>query len=157
MQTFFKFSAHTTALSAALLAMGAASGAIAATDGQTYVGKAVKVGDGTGQVVVMTDDAGNPTSIAVSLTPDAVKGQPTELNKQSPEGSWDYALPMPADSPQTGYSEVMIDWNPHGHPPQDVYTVPHFDFHFYALSPDKVKQIKFTGPDDPAIKVSDPG
>lgn len=157
MQTFYKISLHTTVFGTALLALGAASSAIAAADVNTYVGKAVKVGDGTGQVVVEADATGNPTSIAVSLTPDAVTGQPTELNKQSPEGGWSYALPMPTDGPETGYSEVMIDWNPHGHPPQDVYTVPHFDFHFYALSPDKVEQIKFTGPDDPAIKVSDAG
>ena len=24
-----------------------------------------------------------------------------------------------------------VDWNPMGHPPENVWTVPHFDFHFY--------------------------
>jgi hypothetical protein len=137
--------------------MGAASGAMAATDAKTYVGEPAKVGDGTGQVIVKTDDAGNPASIAISLTPNAVKGQPTELNKHFPEGGWEYALPIPTDGPETGYSEVVVDWNPHGHPPKDVYTVPHFDFHFYELNPDKVKQIKFTGPKDPAINVTAKG
>lgn len=121
-----------------------------------HEGKAVKVGNGTARLVVETDASGKPTSIGISMTADALEGLPTELNKASAEGSWDYELPMP-EGVTTGYSEVVIDWNPHGHPPPHVYTVPHFDFHFYMIPPAQIKAIKFTGPKDPAIQVSDKG
>ena len=28
----------------------------------------------------------------------------------------------------------MVDWNPNGHEPDHVYTLPHFDFHFYQVT-----------------------
>jgi hypothetical protein len=93
----------------------------------TQEGEAVKLGNGTAQVVVTTDEDRNPVSIAVSMTAGAFDGLPTELNKDTPEGSWEFPLPMPEGS-NTGYKEVVIDWNPHGHPPPEIYTVPHFDF-----------------------------
>lgn len=117
-------------------------------------GDAVKIGKGTAQVVVDTDKKGKPISIGVSMTPGVLEGLPTELNKKTAEGSWEFALPMPKGS-KTGYTEVMVDWNPHGHPPPHVYTVPHFDFHFYTMSPKEVEAIKFTGPKDAAAMVSD--
>jgi hypothetical protein len=122
----------------------------------TEMGKAVTIGNGSAQTVVTTSEDGKPTSIAVSMTPGALDGLPTELNKSTPEGSWEFSLPLPAGV-DTGYTEVMVDWNPHGHPPPKIYTVPHFDFHFYVIDPKTVDAIKFSGPDDPAAKVSDAG
>jgi hypothetical protein len=119
-----------------------------------YKGTAVHVGKGSARIVIQTDKAGNPSSVAVMMTPGALQGLPTKLNKKAPEGSWIYPLPMPKHGPKTGYTEVVIDWNPHGHPPPHIYTVPHFDFHFYGISPAAVKAISFTGPKDPATKVS---
>lgn len=34
----------------------------------------------------------------------------------------------------TNFKHFVMNWNPHGHPPPHVYTVPHFDFHFYTQS-----------------------
>lgn len=120
----------------------------------TYKGAPVHVGKGTARIVVQTDKSGKLSSVAVMMTPGALKGLPTKLNKKTPEGSWEYPLQMPKHGPKTGYTEVVIDWNPHGHPPPHIYTVPHFDFHFYGISPAAVKKISFTGPKDPATKVS---
>jgi hypothetical protein len=36
---------------------------------------------------------------------------------------------------------ITIDWNPEGHEPKDVYDVPHFDFHFYFISKERVSAI----------------
>jgi hypothetical protein len=36
---------------------------------------------------------------------------------------------------------ISIDWNPAGHEPEDVYDVPHFDFHFYFISKERVNAI----------------
>jgi hypothetical protein len=120
----------------------------------TYKGAPVHVGKGTARIVVKTDKSGKPSSVAVMMGPDALRGLPTGLNKKSPEGSWEYPLPMPKDGPKIGYTHVVIDWNPHGHPPPHVYTVPHFDFHFYGISEAARKKVSFTGSKDPAIKVS---
>jgi len=129
-----------------------AAGGIA--EAATYKGASVRIGNGTARVVVRTDKSGNPSSVAVVMSQGALKGLPTELNKKTAEGSWEFALPMPKHGPQTGYTQVVIDWNPHGHPPPHVYTVPHFDFHFYGISPAAVEKISFTGPKDPATVVS---
>jgi hypothetical protein len=40
-------------------------------------------------------------------------------------------LPLSGTAP---FQLVEIDWNPQGHEPQGVYTVPHFDVHFYVIT-----------------------
>ena len=159
MEKFVKWLARTTSLvSAALpLVTGMAMTALAAEapSGRTYEGAPVSVGHGTASVIVRCDAADMPVSVAVMLSEDALTGLPATLNSETREGSWEYALPMPTQGPKTGYSQVVIDWNPQGHPPPHVYTVPHFDFHFYVAKPDEVQQVSFKGPDDAATKVTD--
>lgn len=31
----------------------------------------------------------------------------------------------------TAFKWLLINWEPQGHPPQEIYTIPHFDVHFY--------------------------
>lgn len=138
---------------AAGVAVGFSGSAYAAT----YKGKPVAIGHGTARVVIRTGTAGTPESVAVELSDGALDGLPTELNKASAEGSWEFDLPMPANGPKTGYRMVAVDWNPHGHPPPGIYTVPHFDFHFYVIDDAHVAKVAFTGPEDPAAVVSDKG
>lgn len=133
-----------------------ASFTCATSHAASYEGAPVHVGQGNARVVVRTNSSGQPASVSVVLSQDALKGLPTALNNKTAEGSWEYSLPMPAAGPKTGYSEVMMDWNPQGHPPPHVYTVPHFDFHFYGIDKGAVERISFKGPTDPATKVSDP-
>ncbi|MBW3623419.1 MAG: cytochrome C [Armatimonadetes bacterium] len=47
-------------------------------------------------------------------------------------------------SAQTFVNHLNIGWNEHGHPPQGVYTVPHFDIHFYNQTPAQVQAINCT-------------
>ncbi|MCC6443952.1 MAG: cytochrome C [Armatimonadetes bacterium] len=35
-----------------------------------------------------------------------------------------------------------LGWEPQGHPPANIFTVPHFDLHFYDMSPDQVALIQ---------------
>ncbi|MGH9587099.1 MAG: hypothetical protein ACRD3F_09125 [Acidobacteriaceae bacterium] len=46
----------------------------------------------------------------------------------------------PAVAKETGFTYANIYWNPHGHGPS-AYQVPHFDFHFYFVSPHEVGEI----------------
>jgi len=140
-----------------LVLAGATAGFSGAAFAATYEGEPVAVGKGTARVVVRTDGSGAPESVAVKLSGHALDELPADLNKETSEGQWEFLLPMPADGPQTGYRNVSMDWNPQGHPPQEIYTVPHFDFHFYVMDAADVAQITFASAADPAIGVSDKG
>jgi hypothetical protein len=39
------------------------------------------------------------------------------------------------------FNHVELGWNPHGHEPEFIYGLPHFDFHFYNVSPQEVAAI----------------
>ena len=41
----------------------------------------------------------------------------------------------------TPFDHVSMHWNPSGHEPEHVYTLPHFDFHFYTTTPEETMQI----------------
>src|SRR5579885_790159 len=103
---------------------------IAPANAATYSGKPTAIGNGTGRVVVRTDAAGNPAAVMIVLTAGALQGLPP---KEKPNGEWEYVLAMPS-GPKTGFDHISVDWNPHGHPPPKIYGVPHFDFHFYAIT-----------------------
>jgi len=91
-------------------------------------GPAVAVGNGSARAVVM--EQGNTVqSIGIQLTDDALTNLPTTM----PATEWQLTLPTGAAVSQ--WDHLTLDWNPQGHPPPMVYTVPHFDFHFYMISP----------------------
>ncbi|SFR86221.1 hypothetical protein SAMN05216559_0192 [Halomicrobium zhouii] len=46
--------------------------------------------------------------------------------------SLEFFVPFP-DVEETSIRFLGLNWNPGGHPPPDVYGVPHFDVHFHAL------------------------
>lgn len=48
-------------------------------------------------------------------------------------------LPAAAEE-QTGFSELTMYWEAHGHPP-GPYLTPHFDFHFYFVPPQELAAI----------------
>jgi len=105
----------------------------------------------TARVIVRTDASGKPMSVAAMLSAGALEGLPTEPNKNTREGALAHAR-APGRRPATLMSSST--GNPHGHRPPNVYTIPHFDIHFYVVRADKVGQVAFKGADDPAIKVS---
>jgi hypothetical protein len=39
------------------------------------------------------------------------------------------------------FNHVELGWNPHGHEPEFIYGLPHFDFHFYNVSTAEVASI----------------
>lgn len=54
-------------------------------------------------------------------------------------------LHLPDDVDAQPFTFIGFHYNPQGHPPADVYTVPHFDMHFYMIPEETVEQIT-TGP-----------
>lgn len=59
-------------------------------------------------------------------------------------------IPLPDEVRQrTGFDHFEMSWEHHGHPP-GPYLTPHFDFHFYTLSPDRVRAIDCADATKPA-------
>lgn len=87
---------------------------------------------GTGRAVswIKYDDAGKPTSLGVTIDSAGLASLPA-----APVTGTPYVLNLSADAIAiTGYNHIGLDWNPMGHPPDSIYTVPHFDAHFYMIS-----------------------
>lgn len=92
-------------------------------------GPPTKVGNGMARAYVVVDDkdAKTPLELGIALDAKALEGLP------SAQMGYMYLLRLPAHAPDP-YKLVELDWNPHGHEPPGVYTVPHFDFHFYTIT-----------------------
>ena len=93
----------------------------------TFNGTATKVGAGTARSWVETDDQNHPKTVGISFDKTAFTNLPAGDEAE-------YMLPLPAKGSLTPFTMVMLDWNPHGHPPAHVYDLPHFDMHFYMMS-----------------------
>ena len=92
-------------------------------------GPEVTVGDGEAWTEITYAANGEPTSVAVVFTEDALDNLPTG----SPHAH-EFLLPLPEEADVQPYTHATLDWNQHGHAPPGVYDVPHFDIHFYFIS-----------------------
>lgn len=106
-----------------------------------FRGEAQAMGDGQAWTWVKTDSQGRPVSIGITLTESALGGLPTEGGHSCCDGP-QWTLPLPKDASSGPVQHVVVNWNPQGHPPEGVYTVPHFDFHFYTISEAERLKIK---------------
>lgn len=129
---------------ALLFALMLVTGSAGASEPRVFAGEAVAVGNGLARVVVAADASGAPTSVSVVMTAAALEGLP-EAHGEHP--AWEYLLPMPNQGPVTGYDHVGLDWMPAGHSPDGIYSVPHFDVHFYLIDADARQAITFEGAD----------
>lgn len=70
----------------------------------------------------------------------AIESAPLDLEMVFPPSPV-AVIPLPDEVAQaTGFNHLMINWEPHGHPPA-LFAVPHFDFHFYTVDPAVVTAI----------------
>ena len=127
------------------------------SDGSEVVeGPSVSIeGGGSAYAWVRLGPDDRPEAIGVSLSEagyesltDTSDGHTSGLAKH---GAVHLELEVPDEAPAP-YEHATLDWHPEGHPPPGVYTVPHFDAHFYFLSPQARKAIEAgpaqTFPDD---------
>lgn len=111
----------------------------------TFEGENKTLGNGTVYSWVKLDNKGNPSSIGVNFTESALKGLP--------EGAVvEYTLALPEEAASTAYDHIGVDWNPEGHDPHGIYDTPHFDFHFYMISPEE--RDKITASEEDSEKLS---
>lgn len=113
--------------------------------GQTILGDVLPFGNGTARSWVHVDGRGEPTTLGITLTEAALEGLPAEV---TPGLIWmvEYILSIP-EMPLLPFDHIGVNWNPRGHIPAGIYNVPHFDFHFYTISPEQRSQITARGED----------
>lgn len=112
----------------------------------TFKGPQVEMGDGKARSWITISHEGVPQEIGIEMTAEAVMSMPTAR----PAGAeLDFLLPLHQKAQAlTPFDHIVIDWNPGGHPPPGIFTVPHFDFHFYMIS---VQERLAIAPTDPFV------
>ena len=103
----------------------------------TYKADAQDVGNGTAQAWLKVDADGMAEEFGITLSKAALEGLPSD------EMHYDYHLDLPtADGEEIlGIKSIHLDWNPQGHPPSPIYTIPHFDMHFYVIPESTIENI----------------
>jgi hypothetical protein len=109
----------------AVACSGDVTGTVAPT---TEFGATIVLGNGTARSYLISQGS-TPTELGIALSATALDG----LQTVPQMGGYESLLPLPAHNP-TQFQVIGLNWNPGGHPPPLVYTVPHFDFHFYMTS-----------------------
>lgn len=107
--------------------------------GRIVYGEAVPFGTGTARTLVTLDLDGTPKTVGVSLSPTALNGLPPE--PPADDTGWLYRLPLPNGVQLPPYDHVGLYWNPKGHEPNGVYTIAHFDVHFFMSAPESLDAI----------------
>ena len=116
----------------------------------TYEGASVNVGNGTAHTFVTLDKDQKPITIGIRMSATALDGLPTNGDPNMGGEVPPYMLAMPPQASSSGYNHSEVDWNPHGHDPLFAYGVPHFDFHFYMITPQEQSDV-VPGPDTFAV------
>lgn len=123
-------------LAAIPLHTAAATGNVQMLDGERK-----PLGAGSAYSWVKLNADGQPQSIGITFTDDALA--------KLPQKDTELALALPS-ADGLAFKTAVIDWNPQGHPPPHVYDVPHFDFHFYVI--DEATRMAIGSKGDPAPK-----
>ncbi len=106
---------------------------------QTYKGATVQLHNGKAWSSVKVDKTGKPLQLAITINNAALNSLPTG-GSQGHDHSNNLVVPLhPKAVSGTPFKFVGLNWNPAGHPPQNIYTLPHFDFHFYMVTPAEVE------------------
>ena len=86
-----------------------------------------------------TDDGGNLSSLGVHIDGETLAGfgdDEVAAHLHFPEETADGD-----DVDLHQFTFTGFHYNPAGHPPPEIYTVPHIDFHFYMMAEDDVQNI----------------
>ncbi|WP_190511244.1 DUF5602 domain-containing protein [Oscillatoria sp. FACHB-1407] len=97
------------------------------------------LGEGTVRTYVKLDAQNQLQEVGVILTEAALADLPDDATE--------YVLQLPPQATGIAFTHVGLDWRSHGHPPAPIYGSPHFDVHFYTLTPEEREQITATGSD----------
>lgn len=109
----------------------------------THYGPTQSIGDGTVQTfVTMTGSV--PTTLGVRISESVLASLPVEPGPV--HGAHETLLALPSDISVAPFDHISFDWQPNGHAPDGVYTLPHFDVHFYMMTGAERDAISSTRP-----------
>ena len=111
---------------------------------ETVFGPSQPLGNGTVKTFVTLDDAGSPPkSVYGSRRPHWT------VYLRTPVLAEMVMLAFPDQAARTAFNHVMLNWNPQGHEPPELFGKPHFDFHFDMVDMSTMQAIN---PDDPRLR-----
>lgn len=97
----------------------------------TFYGPTVQMGNGHARSWVNISHDDKALAIGYEITNDALAGLPEDPTAFAAST---FILPLHQKAkPLTPFDHLVINWNVHGHEPQHVFDIPHFDFHFYRI------------------------
>ncbi|MBC6606877.1 hypothetical protein H8B13_08605 [Hymenobacter sp. BT188] len=105
---------------------------------KTYYGPAVPMGRGVARAWVTVNADRKPIALGIDVSAKSVMTQgdhPTE-----------YTLQLPHQVAVPPFDHIDFGWNPEGHEPDGIYTLPHFDLHFYMITQALQASIPFLAP-----------
>jgi len=102
----------------------------------------VKVHDGKAWTSVKINKRGDPEQLAITIDDAALNSLPIggEGGHDHSDGN-NWILKFHPKASVIAFDHAGLDWNPAGHEPEPIYGKPHFDFHFYMISPEAVAAI----------------
>lgn len=145
------------AAAAAALLTGTACSAPGESSNE-MTGATLPLGQGTVSSFATIGEDGVPAEIGVIFSAGAFDGLPAEPSQSGRcfdlngdgvighgecEGDHQRDLPFPSEVRERAdipFEFSMVNWNPHGHDPE-VWSVPHFDIHFYSIPESEVEAI----------------
>jgi hypothetical protein len=149
------------AMVAALATAPILCAAAAGVSAKVITTKDQKVGNGSAHTYVAIDAAGRLVGIVVSLDKRALDGLPHAPNATSRcfdrnangkidsdecVGDYNFTFEIPREATKAAapFKWVALNWNPHGHgsPAPPAWSAPHFDFHFYIVPRQVVKELR---------------
>ncbi len=122
------------ATGAALLVISAPASTLAVT----VESEPQPLGDGTARTYVELDNSGQPIEVGVIITESALSDLPDDRAE--------VVLLLPEAATATGLTHIGLNWQPHGHPPDAIYHLPHLDVHAYTITPDQRAAITLDEP-----------
>jgi hypothetical protein len=137
-----------------------------------FKGPETKFHNGKAWTWIQVDSKNVPERVGISIDDAAMNSVPAATGDPGHDmGNMENHLTLKfhEKASLTPFIHALLDWNPSGHEPEHVYTLPHFDFHFYmtieaermAIPPYEVDNSKFLNfplqPYFPANYVPTPG
>jgi Domain of unknown function (DUF5602) len=109
----------------------------------SFFGPSQPIGNGTVKTFVILDEGGLPTEVGVRLTASALDGLPETSTGLPPT----LMLDFPDQAAATAFDHVMLNWNPQGHEPPELFGKPHFDVHFNMVDMATIQAVIASDPD----------
>ena len=126
---------ETLSTSGKIVSPGTATDRRAEVDYNTFFGPTVQMGDGRARSWANITHDDKMLEVGVEMTSGALTGLP-----EHPEdfAASIFVIPLHQKAKAlTAFDHIVVNWNVHGHEPDHVFDVTHFDFHFYKISVDE--------------------